>query len=283
MNYMVDPSPDSVDAGYGWDWSATTHSGLDEGSGPATVVRGLLQQLDPSVVLPGKGLQGWQRSARAFDSDGFLIGQLYYGGRDDVHLVSTGSVATEVRAKVSSKYQAKTSRVDTRFDSCVKFEDLEDVLQSCASASTLVTEFRSRRGDVSTGRTLYVGSPRSAVRVRLYEKWLESPGQYPDGTNRVEVQFRPPSRAKQAVSSWTTTDTFCASLLTRRVAEALGGQVSTPPTFAAPKRTPDLQKSLEAMGRQYGRTFRDWMRVSGGDLETALDYLEREAGEAKPF
>src|SRR6266511_1595661 len=41
-----------------------------------------------------------------------------------------------------------------------------------------------------TGATLYLGSPRSERRLRLYDKHAESPLDYPAGTWRYEVQAR---------------------------------------------------------------------------------------------
>lgn len=40
------------------------------------------------------------------------------------------------------------------------------------------------------GSTLYIGSPKSEVRIRLYDKAAESKGEYPVGTWRYEVQAR---------------------------------------------------------------------------------------------
>jgi hypothetical protein len=141
-----------------------------------------------------------------------------------------------------------------------------------------VTYMESRQAGESTGRTVYLGSPSSAVRVRVYEKWLESPGQYVEGTNRVEVQLRPPSRAKERVSSWTPAETFCASQLTRRLADQLGSEVARPGTLQKSRGTPDLEQTLEAMGSQYGKAVDRWLSVSGGDVDRVLDYLMGNGG-----
>ena len=261
---------DSVDGSdsYGWDWSATTHDGHD------LVVNGLVDALGAVTVVPGKGLQGWSQSVKAFDRDGYALGSVYFGSREDVHVVST-SLAADAgrRAVLAFDGEARTSRVDTRVDTLVSFEDLREACEAAAGMKARLTYMESSQGGESTGRTLYVGAPSSAVRVRVYEKWLESPGQYVEGTNRVEVQVRPPSRAKGGVSSWTPAETFCASQLTRRLAQELGTDVGHPGSLQKSRGTPDLEETMKAMGEQYGPSVERWLTYSGGDVGKVFDYL----------
>lgn len=254
---------------YGWDWSATTHAGRDR------VVNDLLDAVGTVVALPAGGLQGWTQSVEGYDGQGYKLATVYFGGRDDVHCVASSGAADAVRSEVTYDGEVKTSRVDTRVDSLVPFDDLRAVLIEAAGPRTKVVEMRSSVGGESTGRTVYLGSPTSAVRVRLYEKWLESPGQYEEGTSRVEVQLRPPSRAKVAVSKWSRAETFCASQLTRRLADALGSDLEVPASLQKSRGTPDLERTLAAMGEQYGKAYARWMRVSGGDVGVVLDHLSR--------
>lgn len=254
---------------FGWDWSATTHQARDG------VVGDLLGALGTRTAVPGRGLQGWSQSVKGFDGDGYLLGSVYFGGRqDDVHVISTSSAADAGRrAVVRRDQEARTSRVDTRVDTLVPFEGLREVCEGVAGQKAMITYVESRQRGVSLGRTLYVGAPSSAVRVRVYEKWLESPGQYVEGTNRVEVQLRPPSRAKGMVSAWSPAETFCASQLTRRLAYELGETVAHPGSLEKARAAPDLERTLEAMGEQYGPACERWWAVSGGDVDTVLKYL----------
>ena len=256
---------------YGWDWSSTTHDAREG------VVGDLLKALGARVMVPGKGLQGWSQSVKGYDAAGFLLGSVYFGGRDDVHVVSTSSAADAARrAVVSSDAGARTARVDTRLDTLVPFDDLRGVCEAVAGMKARLTFMESSLGGESTGRTLYVGSPSSAVRVRVDEKWLESPGRYVEGTNRVEVQVRPPSRAKERVTGWTPAETFCASQLTRRLAVELRSDVAHPGSLEKHRGTPDLEETMKAMGDQYGKAVERWLVASGGDVDRVLDYLMRE-------
>ena len=264
---------------YGWDWTATTHIAdheVDRASedGWRVLAHDLVDALGGSVALPGKGLQGWGRSVVVYDDAGYKLGTVYCSGRPDVHVQATGSEAEASRWAVRNIGNPGTARVDTRVDTLVPYEELQAICEDVAGPQTKVMYVESKVGGQSTGRTMYVGSPTSAVRVRLYEKWLEAePGQYDEGTNRVEVQLRPPSRGKQDVTGWTPAETFCASKLTRRLAAELGTELARPGTLQKHKGTPDLERTLAAMGEQYGRAVDRWLRVSSGDVGRVLDHL----------
>lgn len=259
---------------YGWDWTQTTHDARGTHSTVPEIAADLVGSLGGAVALPGKGLQGWRESLQVFDAEGYRLGQVFFGGeRTDVHVQSTSSAADAARPRVAGKYGAKTSRVDTRVDTLLAYDDLEDLLRTAAGRKATLRYERSERAGESTGRTLYVGSSKSQVMIRLYEKWLESPGQYVEGTNRVEVQLRPPSRAKAMVSTWTPAETFCASELARRVAGLLGSDVARPGTLQKQRGVPDLEQTLAAMGNQYGKAVDRWLQASGGDVGKVLDHL----------
>lgn len=257
--------PDSV---YGWDWSATSH---DARTG---VVDDLVDALGPSLVLPGKGIHGWSQSARCFDRAGYDIGSVYFGGRrDDVHVLATSESAQWARSAVASLDNARTARVDTRFDTLADWDDLHGVAMEAADTYNTTVLVQQSFGGKTPGRTIYIGAPSSAIRVRIYEKWRESPGQYVEGTNRVEVQLRPPSRIKSEVSGWTPGRTFCASKTTTELAALLGADASEAGSLHVAKATPTLEQSLRAMADQYGASVARWLEHSGGDFSKVIDYL----------
>ena len=261
---------------YGWDWSSTTHEALDElqRPQPRRVADDLIDALGGFHHLPGKGMQGWTGSVEVYDCDGYELGRVYVGGRDDVHVVATSSAADLVRRDVVALHGARTARVDTRVDTLADFDELVAVCEDAAETyNAVVTTMESRRGGDSLGRTVYLGSPRSMVRVRVYEKWLESPGQYVEGTNRVEVQLRPVSAMKARVSALSPAETFCATRTTRDLAARLGAQVADAGSLRVRRGTPELEQTLAAMGRQYRRAVEKHLARSGGDWAKVIDYL----------
>jgi DNA relaxase NicK len=254
---------------YGWDWSATTHEASDG------CVDEVLHLLGAKNVVPGKGLQGWTQSVKAFDGDGHALGSVYFGGsRDDIHVVSTSSMADTARPLVAGYGNAKTARVDTRVDTLLPWDQLAEVLNAAAETyGAQITFMESKERGVSKGRTLYLGAPSSRIRVRVYEKWLESPNEYAFGTNRVEVQLRPHSAAKGTVSSWTPGETFCASRTTRDLAERLGNSFAPEATLRIKPKTPTLDETLQAMARQYGPAVARFLEHTGGDIGRVMSYL----------
>lgn len=260
---------------YGWDWSQTTHDAVGTDSTVKAIAADLVSTLSGAIAVPGKGLQGWRESLQVFDADGYKLGQVYFGGeRTDVHVVSTSSAAHNTRRLMVGKYGAKTSRVDTRVDTLLAYEDLEDLMRTAAGRKAKLTSMASEQGGQSLGRTLYVGSTTSDLRIRVYEKWLESPGQYAEGTNRVEVQLRPRgSESKANVSAWSPADTFCATELSRRAAKLLGTDVAHPATLQKKRGTPDLERALQSMSNQYRPSVERWLKATGGDIGKVLDYL----------
>lgn len=278
MNLVDTTVADSTDetSVYGWDWSATTHEGY------AGIVDDFLGSLGAEIWLPGRGLQGWSESVQAFDGDGYELASIYFnGGREDVHVLATSSAAHQARSRVLTANRGKTARVDTRVDTLVPFDELAHRCHmAAASYNTRLTRIESWDGQgESLGRTVYLGAPSSAIRVRIYEKWLESPGQYVEGTNRVEVQLRPPSKAKERVSGWSPAETFCASRVTRDIAKVLGTDATEVGTLHVKRETPTLERSLEAMGEQYGKSVARFLERKAGDVETVLNYLGITSGD----
>lgn len=254
---------------YGWDWTATTHEGR------TGIVDDLLGAMGAAVTIEGKGLHGWAQSLQAYDAEGYSIGGVYFsGGRDDVHVLATSAAADPVRHALRENFPGKTARVDTRVDTLTPWADLAAVAESAAAiyGSELV-DYRRRKNGEECGRTIYLGAPSSAVRVRMYEKWLESPGEYPEGTNRVEVQLRPASNVKAKVSAWDPADTFCASKVTRHLAELLGDDAAPKNSLHVKRGTPDLERAVRAAAAQYGPTLHRYLTISGGDQGALLERL----------
>lgn len=277
----IDQSSDAaaLPSPYGWDWSATTHEVKDD-----RTVEQLLRALGAVTYSPGKGLQGWSKSITAYDVAGFKLGAVYFGGgRPDAHVLSTSAAADAARRQVAGLFDARTARVDTRVDTLLPMPEIEALMREASlTYGSLLTTIESERHGESCGRTLYLGAPSSAVRVRAYEKWLESPGQYVEGTNRVEVQLRPPSRVKGAVSAWTPAQTFCASKTTAELAAMLGADLAPKASLHVSRGTPDLVRTMKVMGDQYGPSYRKFMEWSGGDLGRILEFMEDTGPDPDP-
>lgn len=157
----------------------------------------------------------------------------------------------------------------SRVDACqdfigpTVFEDTQAFLVDAALIRGLKLD---QHGDHyrKTGRTLYLGGTSSAVRVRWYEKGWEQvakveAGHYvlPDDFDitrcRLETQFRPPSRDKKLVGTYTPDDVAAAAEWTRWAHSMMLGFDLARPQKVGVKRTTHEQK-MHHLFAQYGRT-----------------------------
>ena len=257
---------------YGWDWSQTTHDGSE------SVLEELVVALGGIHVKEGKGLQGWARSIAVYDAHGYLLARIYFGGRPDVHVISTGAVADQSRRRILHVGDPRTARVDTRVDTLIPYDRLVKFAEAVAADAGAMTGYHeTRRGDASMGRTTYVGAKKSMLYIRVYEKWLESPGQFVDGTNRVEVQLRPPSRSKAMVSLLPPAGTFCASRTARDFAKRLGDEAPPVVSLRVKRAVPELDQKIVNAGHQYGNAIEEWLDAHDGDLSGLMLLLRGEA------
>jgi hypothetical protein len=114
-----------------------------------------------------------------------------------------------------------------------------------------------KRGDwdyPEDGRTLYLGAPTSAVRVRIYEKGKQPEyrhHQRPDWV-RIECQVRPEKEAKRVYAAASAMQVWGASPYTRELAaRVLELQVGSLPPYAA-RRQNERDRALAFMCQQYG-------------------------------
>ena len=157
------------------------------------------------------------------------------------------------------------SRVDAcqDFIGATVFEDTHAFLVDAALAKGLRLD---QHGDYhrKTGRTLYLGSTSSPVRVRWYEKGWEQvakveAGHYvlPDDFDitrcRLETQYRPASRDKALVATYTPDDVAAAAEWTRWAHSMMLGVDLARPQKVGVKRTSHEQK-MHHLFEQYGRT-----------------------------
>ena len=136
---------------------------------------------------------------------GFSSGRAFYGWRLDGCCIRLSSEAAKLYAARVVPRADKIARLDLQA-TARSLEELPDLAER---------EYRSRGVPLGVGRqpvkkslylasdggsTLYLGSPASDQRGRLYNKSVESNGALPPGTWRAEVQYRD-DRAGQIAGS----------------------------------------------------------------------------------
>jgi len=181
----------------------------------------------------------------------------------------------------------------TRVDSCGDFDGVGEFSRLYGVCTQVKREHRilgGKAGDwddfPEKGRTLYLGSRSSSVRVRLYEK-----GKQPEYVHlerpdwvRLEIQVRPKKEAKTAFAALSPEEVWGASKWTSELhARLLGGHIDPHPAGTVYRLTDD-ESSFEWMCKQYGpmlaRQAEDcggWEAVGLNIADKLAELAEREA------
>jgi len=171
------------------------------------------------------------------------------------------------------------TRVDVAFDACfsestsgltpsVVLAGCVDVAMSHRLGTTMLGDWSGRD---QSGRTLYIGSAKSALRVRVYEKGRQ-PDTMPADPDwvRFELVYRPKGQTlRQAASLLTTYDIAFSYSAFSEIVKAYYPDISD---FAVPVRLSetynrhdlDIDRALEHMFHQYGKC----LRAKCGNFDT---------------
>lgn len=177
-------------------------------------------------VETGPGRHNYHQSFTVRNCDGERVAMVLAGGPNGhPNATASGGFTDRFVELVRDKWPAhRVTRFDAAEDFCApgSFEELEGVCRGVAMAMRV----KGRAivpDDVAEGRTYYMGSASSDVRVRLYDKTAEARRflpverhhEIPENWSRLEAQIRPrkewKSYAAQATpeqawgfSGWTT-------------------------------------------------------------------------------
>jgi hypothetical protein len=133
-----------------------------------------------------------------------LLHVCWGGNGGGIHFVATGRVSQKVYEWISgSEYAGRyaVTRADVRCDMTdpSAWEYMRKICVRLAREYRISTSTQGDWLEGKAGRTLYIGSKTSSVRVRLYEKGIKEKSN-PDWV-RFEVQIRPPKKADKVRAS----------------------------------------------------------------------------------
>lgn len=265
------PEPEHVR----FDWYAAT---LPEDGRTAGV--DLLRVLGDSAPELVRGQYGYPRGWRVTREGSTLLTVFEGRGLRD-HVVATGQDAHEVAGVLKRRLpEHSVSRADVALDfdqGPEFFAETRELAHDLLAGSVTLTDY-VETAPQGTASTLYVGSRKSEVRARLYEKGKESPDTHPVDRVRLEVQARPGKPERKAHAA--TLDPLGFWGLSRWSRELLH-EVSGLAAPAAPVRSArvsDLDGALDAMTLQYGKRILQLAERLEGDFEAiAVDLLRRVA------
>lgn len=230
------------------------------------VVEQLRQVLDATAHTMDRPLPGYRDGVQLRRDDRRVAA--VYGRPDETHIVGTGSDSPEVAAAVRRFYpDHRLTRADIAYDflgGTDTWDHASSLLLDLAGDLDIhqrlyIDPIRIGR----EGRTHYLGAASSEVRMRLYEKALQAPHDYPDGTNRCEVQVRPKTPARKVFTAMSEPAAIAGYTAWSRAALAaiFGEELDSLPPRTA--RLGDDDQAVVQMLKQYGHVLARWTAVNG--------------------
>lgn len=207
----------------------------------------------------------------------------YWGGvNEGLHFKSTGSAAHGFYEGIKSvSLDYKVSRADSALD--LVGEGSWDRLYSlCVSIAKARNLRISQVGDYIRGksRTLYIGSPKSVVYLRLYEKgWEQIDKEYDEGADttwcRLELQVRPASRHKAKASSYDAESIWGSSSWSNELIKDVSGLSLERLKLGAEYKKPDFEKTFDYVMATYNKSLKSMADHLGGVDQLAKEIIKR--------
>lgn len=219
----------------------------------------------------GKGFHTFGERISVKDSSGSEFGSVMWGGRQGERCMI--EVKGERTPKAVEAIRGAFPHRVTRVDACADFDVLgafESLLAPCIEVKKAHRLKGSKAGDwddfPEDGRTLYLGSTASAVRVRLYEKGKQPEYKHLDKPNwaRIEVQARPAKEHKTEFASLSAADVWGASTWTRELAGRVLAEHIDPHPAGTTYKLTERDSALRWMCKQYGAHLLDLAQDLGG-------------------
>lgn len=210
------------------------------------------------AVKEGRGMHTFGHRLGFRDESGDEFGQVMWGGAQQyVYFEVKGERTPEAVEALRARFWHRVTRVD----SCADFDApgaFERLLGPCLSVKKAHRLKGSKLGDwedfPDEGRTLYLGSPASVSRVRLYEKGKQPGYTHLERPNwaRLEAQIRPAKEAKESFNSITPAGCWGASRWTRDLAAQLLSDHVDPHPAGTVYKLSERERALRWMCKQYG-------------------------------
>lgn len=230
------------------------------GQKPDDLMQILFSLVGPAAELKKtKGFHTFGERLAIKDASGHEFGAVQWGGKQGDRLMF--EVKGEHSPKAVEALRATFEHRVTRVDACADFDApraFEKLLRPSIEVKKERRIMGGKAGDwedfPEKGRTLYLGSQSSPVRMRLYEKGLQPEYVHlnrPDWA-RIEVQVRPAKEAKETFATLSPIDVWGASRWTREIAAKVLQQHVDPHPAGTTYRLSDRETALQWMCKQYG-------------------------------
>lgn len=266
---------------------------------PVNDVLEVLHDLADQVHMRhAKGKHGYAHETVLNDQDG-PIGKVWHGGTHEYpHAVFSGEQAQPGAELIRLRFPDHTV---SRADACEDFD--QPVYDSIQSA--MLTTAKAHRVKVGTagdhlltkeGRTLYLGSPKSVCRMRLYDKAAELRSRFardpirlstvPQHLVRLEAQVRPAtSDARRVFARMNPVEVMGCAAWLREVWRLVMGMELEPVEVRRPWRQADDERAYAYLLSQYGKVLQRMKDDLGSwdcvGLQLGHDLAERQTAEKR--
>lgn len=279
-------------AGFDW-YQATVRASVDD------VLAGCFALGEGAFLSHGRGPHGYATSTTIKSADGDL-GMVWHGGTHALpHVVFTGEGAQAGAEFIRASFpDHAVTRLDSREDFGGEgvFDRLQPVLVGVAEARRIKVDTRGDHLLTMEGRTVYLGSTKSPVRLRMYDKAAELRAKFaaspdrlaaiPEHLTRLEAQVRPETReARARAATLDPLAVFGCSAWLRDVWHGVVGLEVDPVQVTKPYRQSDHDRAKAYMLAQYGGVLREMFQDLGSwecvGLQLGHDLAERDAARKR--
>lgn len=269
---MTAPSVALRDPRFDW-YAATINAGVDQ-------LRFILCRDFAATATVEEGARhGFHNREVIRNAEGQAVATLLHGGNGDIPHAFASSDHAHTFAGIVREYWPDRHRV-SRMDACLDFDGgpstwstLLDLCQGIASGERVEGDTRRRISKIRTnylgdwfhgkdGRTFGLGSFKSAVYVRLYEKGIQlrqdaikrgvpAPADVSENAVRLEVQVRPDGPSKTTAATATPAEAFGYAEWSRELLRRVDGS-EVPRVNVKERRDSDHERAMQWMVHQYG-------------------------------
>lgn len=278
-----------------FDWyQATVRAPVDD------VLEALGNASERVHLVHGRGHHGYGHSTALEGSDGFRATVWHGGSHQYPHVVLTGEAAQPGAEVIRAAFPEHfVTRADARedFGDLGAFDRIVPQLLEVAKVHRVKVDTRGDHLLTLEGRTVYLGSPSSACRQRLYDKAAELRAKFaadpvrlaqvPEHLARLEAQVRPQTaEARAAFATIEPMAVMGSSAWLRDVWERVAGLKLEPVQVGKPWRQADDDRAYAYLLAQYGGLLQRIRNDLGSwecvGLQIGFDLAERrEAGRGR--
>ena len=198
---------------------------------------------------------------------------VHYGGTNDRMMFRSTSDRAEKGARFIR--ECFPEHQVSRLDAAIDFDEGPDWFMTLAdwlieyannSSPRMTLDFRGDWSQGRNGRTLYVGTRKSAVYIRLYEKGVKeiqegNVAASPDWV-RFEAEIKPEKKpGKIALASMTPSECFGTAKILARFADVVCGAQVEPVKITKVHRMKDHDRAMAHLAHQYGDVLLEQMSL----------------------